>query len=68
MDLYHQLSNEGIRIVENGGIWYVQYWDRGDKEWYFHEWLFTDKEKVFEYIDWCDVYCDVVIHQLLFTK
>jgi hypothetical protein len=68
MDLYHQLSNGGIRIVENGGLWYVQYWDAGDKEWYFHEWLFMDREKVFEYIDWCDVYCDVLIHQLLHTK
>ena len=68
MDLYHEVSAGGIRIVENGGIWYVQYWDGDDNEWYFHEWMFTDTKKVFEYIDWCEVYCEVTIHQLLFTK
>ena len=69
MRTWHQLM-WGIEIHENGGLFYVLVWVRGHSEpdygcWY-HDWMFMNREQVFEYVDWCDVYCDVTIIQLLY--
>ena len=65
MDGYHDLSSH-IRIQENGGVYYVQVLDGGCH--YYHDCVFYDREDVFEYIDWCDLYCDAVIHRLLYRN
>jgi hypothetical protein len=62
----------GIDIQESGGVFYVLIWERGrykpEYGCYYHDWKFTSKEQVFEYIDWCEVYCDRVLHDLLVEK
>ena len=68
MDEWHSLV-WGIEIVENGGLYYVLIWERGRSEpgygCYYHDWMFTSREQVFAYIDWCELYCDMVVHDLL---
>ena len=59
----------GMMIQENGGLFYVKVWARGSSEpeygYYYHEWVMYDREEVFAYADWCDMYCDGMIHSLL---
>ena len=59
----------GIGIQENGGMFYVKVWVRGSSEpeygYWYHEYVFGDREEVFAYVDWCDMYCDRVIYDLL---
>jgi len=64
MDIWHSLDN-GIDITINGGVWYIKVWGRGRKDWYYHEWMFVARDEVFAYVDWCDMYCDKVLYDLL---
>ena len=68
MKTWHNLI-WGIDIQENGGLFYVKVWVRGFSEpdygYWYHDWMFVNREQVFEYVDWCEMYCDRVVHDLL---
>ncbi len=68
MDLYHSITEGQASIVEDCGVWYIQMYNEDYGYWYVHEWSFVSEGMVFAYIDWCDMYCDRVIHDLLFRE
>lgn len=65
MELWHSIVRNDLRIVSCNGVWYAQYWDAIEMDWELHEWIFVDQDIMFSYIDWCDLYCDRVLHNLL---
>ena len=62
--MWHQLTGS-IDITANGGLYYVRVWGTGRNDYWYHEWKFVSSEQAFAYIDWCDMYCDIKIHELL---
>ncbi len=68
MDLYHSITEGEINITNHGDLWAVHISNRDYGYWYVHEWSFVSEGMVFAYIDWCDMYCDRVIHDLLFRE
>lgn len=68
MNDWHNLS-WCIDIVKDDGCYYVKVSDStkgGD--YYYHGCVFGSKEEMFSYVDWCDFYCDKIIHDLFINE